>query len=194
MSFSSMDGTFLAMAAPFLAAIFAPLLGPLAGRHAGWLLAVVPALMALHFSRFLPGIAANQAYAGGFDWAWQINVRFSWLLDGLSLMFALAITAIGAVIVVSAGASMDGHPRRGRFFSLLFLLMGSALGLVLADDLLMVFIFWEMTAVAGCLLVGFECESNHLCCFYIVYITNCRTCNRKRCACFGCGIVGKQCS
>jgi NADH:ubiquinone oxidoreductase subunit 5 (subunit L)/multisubunit Na+/H+ antiporter MnhA subunit len=158
MTSSPIDGTYLAIAAPFLAAMLAPFVKRAAGEYAGWLLAVVPALMVLHFSRFLPDIAGNLAHAGGFDWAWQINVRFSYLIDGLSLMFALMITAIGTVVVVHAGANLNGHPRQGRFYSLLFLLMGSTLGLVLADDFLMLFVFWEMTAISGCLLVGFDCE------------------------------------
>ncbi|HSG94934.1 MAG TPA: proton-conducting transporter membrane subunit, partial [Afifellaceae bacterium] len=150
------DTTLLAIAAPFAVAIIAPFVIRVTGGYSGWLLAVVPALLCLHFFRFLPDVADNLAHAGGFDWAWQINVRFSYLIDGLSLMFALLITMIGAVIVVSAGASLSGHPRQGRFFCLMFLLMGSALGLVLADDFLMLFIFWEMTAIAGCLLVGID--------------------------------------
>jgi NADH:ubiquinone oxidoreductase subunit 5 (subunit L)/multisubunit Na+/H+ antiporter MnhA subunit len=155
---SPIDWTFLAIAAPFLAAIVAPFVKRAAGRYAGWILAIVPALMAVHFFQFLPDIAGNFSHANGFDWAWQINVRFSYLIDGLSLMFALLITTIGTVIVVHAGAGLSGHPHQGRFFSLLFLLMGSALGLVLADDFLMLFSFWEMTAIAGCLLVGFDHE------------------------------------
>lgn len=156
MALSPIDGTFLAIAAPFAAAIAAPFIARVAGAYAGWILALVPALIALHFSSFLADIAGNRAYANGFDWAWRINVRFSYLIDGLSLMFALLITTIGAVIIIHAGASLNGHPRHGRFFSRLFLLMGSALGLVLADDFLMLFIFWEMTAIAGFLLVGFD--------------------------------------
>ena len=158
MLFSAFDGTFLAMAAPFLAAIFAPAVRWLAGRYIGYILALVPALTALHFAQFLPGIAGNQAFVGGFDWAWQLNVRFSYLIDGLSLMFVLLITLLGTIIVISAADGLNGHPRQDRFYSLLFLLMGSALGLVLADDLLMLFVFWEMTAITGCLLVGFKCQ------------------------------------
>ena len=155
MEFSSIDGTFAAIAAPFAAAILAPLVKRLSGSYAGWLLALVPALICLHFSRFLPDIADNLAHANGFDWVWQINVRFSYVIDGLSLMFALLITAIGTIVVAHSGAALNGHPHHGRFFCLLFLLMGSALGLVLADDFIMLFIFWEMTAISGFLLVGF---------------------------------------
>ena len=122
MASSPIDGTYLAIAAPFLAAIIAPFVKRAAGGYAGWLLAVVPALMVLHFSQFLPDIADNFSHANGFDWIWQINVRFSYLIDGLSLMFALLITAIGAVIIIHAGAALNGHPGQGRFFCLLFLL------------------------------------------------------------------------
>jgi multicomponent Na+:H+ antiporter subunit A len=64
---SPIDWTFLAIAAPFLAAIVAPFVKRAAGGYTGWLLAVVPALMALHFLQFLPDIAGNFSHANGLS-------------------------------------------------------------------------------------------------------------------------------
>ncbi|MEM8914934.1 MAG: hydrogen gas-evolving membrane-bound hydrogenase subunit E, partial [Pseudomonadota bacterium] len=48
------------------------------------------------------------------------------------------------------------HPQRGRFFSFLLMFMASMLGLVLADDLLTLFVFWELTSITSFLLIGFD--------------------------------------
>ncbi|MHA1189441.1 MAG: proton-conducting transporter transmembrane domain-containing protein, partial [Alphaproteobacteria bacterium] len=156
MDFFSIDPTFIAMAAPFLAAFVAPLLKRLMGANAAWLLALVPAAMFVHFCTYIPGIAANKAFINGVPWVWQIDVNFSYLIDGLSLMFALLITGIGTFIILYSGAYLKGHAHLGRFFSFMFLFMGSMLGLVLADDFITLFIYWELTSLTSFLLIGFD--------------------------------------
>ncbi|NLR95421.1 putative monovalent cation/H+ antiporter subunit A [Rhizobium sp. P38BS-XIX] len=148
--------TFLALFLPFLGALIAPVIVRRLGHNAAWPLAVLPMLAFLRFAGFLPGIAAGQAIRGGFDWVPSLGVRFSWLLDGLSLTFALLITGIGTLIVLYAGGYLKGHADLGRFFSFIFLFMGSMLGLVVADSFLTLFVFWELTSITSFLLIGFD--------------------------------------
>lgn len=148
--------TFLALFMPFLGALIAPVIVRRLGHNAAWPLAVLPMLAFLHFAGFLPGIAAGQAIRGGFDWVPSLGVRFSWLLDGLSLTFALLITGIGTLIILYAGGYLKGHADLGRFFSFIFLFMGSMLGLVVADSFLTLFVFWELTSITSFLLIGFD--------------------------------------
>ncbi|TXI06978.1 MAG: putative monovalent cation/H+ antiporter subunit A, partial [Rhizobium sp.] len=105
---------------------------------------------------FLPGIAAGKPALGALDWVPSLGLRFSWMLDGLSLTFALLITGIGTLIVLYAGGYLKGHPDLGRFFSFIFLFMGSMLGLVVADSYLTLFVFWELTSITSFLLIGFD--------------------------------------
>ena len=79
-------------------------------------------------------------------------------LDGLSLLFGLMVTGIGALILVYAGAYLKGDDRLGRLWMLLLLFMASMLGLVLADNLLMLFVFWELTSITSYLLIGFNSD------------------------------------
>ena len=125
--------TFLALCLPFLGAIIAPVAVRYLGHNAAWPLALFPALAFLHFAGFLPDIAAGHNVRDGFDWVPSLSLRFSWLLDGLSLTFALLITGIGALIVFYSGGYLKGHVDQGRFFSFIFLFMGSMLGLVVSD-------------------------------------------------------------
>ncbi len=150
------DWILVAALAPFLAAVAAPFLAAAAGRAAAFLLAAVPAAVFVAFAGLVPGVAAGERYAAGVDWLPAWGVRLSFMVDGLSLMFALLITGIGAFIIVYAGGYMKGHPHAGRFLTFMFLFMGAMLGLVLADDLITLFVFWEGTSITSFLLIGFD--------------------------------------
>ncbi|RYE11250.1 MAG: DUF4040 domain-containing protein [Hyphomicrobiales bacterium] len=128
------------------------------GKAAGWVLALVPAALFLNFLAMLPGVAAGSPVMVGIDWVPMLELRLSLLVDGLSLVFALAITGIGTFILAYSGAYLDGHPQRGRFLAFLLLFMGAMLGLVLSDSLVALFVFWELTSVASFLLIGFDHE------------------------------------
>lgn len=148
--------TFAALCLPFLGAVLAPFVTRLMGANAAWLLALVPALAFIHFLGLLPAVAGGNVMTGGYDWVPAYDIRFSFLLDGLSVTFALLISGIGTLVVLYAGGYLKGHPDLGRFFSFIFLFMGSMLGLVLSDSLLMLFIFWELTSITSFLLISFD--------------------------------------
>ncbi|WP_306118155.1 MULTISPECIES: putative monovalent cation/H+ antiporter subunit A [unclassified Roseitalea] len=151
-----MDLTFLAFFAPFFAAVLAPVLVRYLRHHAAWALALVPALVFIHFLGFLDDIAAGARVTGGVQWIPSFNVNFSWLIDGLSLTFALLISGIGTLIVLYAGGYMKGHPQQGRFLSFILMFMGAMQGLVLSDSFFMFFVFWELTSITSFLLIGFK--------------------------------------
>jgi multicomponent Na+:H+ antiporter subunit A len=151
-----MDLTFLAFFAPFIAAAFAPVLVRLLGHNAAWVLALVPALIFVHFAGFLPQVAEGGRVTGGVQWIPSFNVNFSWLIDGLSLTFALLISGIGTLIVLYAGGYMKGHPQQGRFLCFILMFMGAMQGLVLSDSFFMFFVFWELTSITSFLLIGFN--------------------------------------
>src|SRR5690606_26118301 len=72
------------------------------------------------------------------------------------LAFAGPILIIGAAILVYSAPHLRDHPHQGRFVAFLMLSKGAMLGLVLADDLVGLYVFWELTTVAAFLLVGFD--------------------------------------
>lgn len=145
-----------AVLAPFFAALFAPLAVRLVGHRAGWLLAIVPAIIFVFLALFLPQIGGSQRIVFTGSWVPQYNVNLSFYLDGLSAVFGLLISGIGVFILIYAGGYLKGHPHHGRFFSFLLLFMGSMLGLVLADNVITLFVFWELTSVTSFLLIGFD--------------------------------------
>ncbi|MCW4113650.1 putative monovalent cation/H+ antiporter subunit A [Aurantimonas sp. MSK8Z-1] len=149
---------FIALALPFVAALLAPALTRLLRHHAAWILALFPAAIFAIVAGFADPVLFAQPVLFGFDWIPDLSIRFAFRLDGLSFAFALLISGIGTLIVLYAGAYMAGHPHQGRFLSFIFLFMGAMLGLVLADDLITLFVYWELTSITSFLLIGFDHE------------------------------------
>ena len=156
MIFSEFSSFFLALFAPFLVAIVAPVLVRVLKYNAAWLLALVPAWMFYHFVGYVAITAQGQTSVIALDWIPSFGVEFSFYIDGLSILFSGLISGIGTLIVLYSGGYLKGHPDQGRFFSFIFLFMGSMVGLVLANNLITLFIFWELTSITSFLLIGFN--------------------------------------
>jgi multicomponent Na+:H+ antiporter subunit A len=91
-----------------------------------------------------------------FAWAPRYGLRWSVLVDGWSLLFTLLISGIGALVVAYAGEYLRDHPQIGRFYLYLLGFMAAMLGVVLASNLLLLFVCWELTGLFSYLLIGFE--------------------------------------
>ena len=140
------------------AMLLAPLLTRLLGERAGWLLALVPLAVFGHFVSQLSTVAAGTALTETLAWIPALGIGLTLRLDGLSLLFALMISGIGTLVVLYAGSYLSGSHHLGRFHAYLLGFMGSMLGLVLADDLIAMFVFWELTSVSSFLLIAFQHE------------------------------------
>jgi multicomponent Na+:H+ antiporter subunit A len=148
----------LLLFAPFAAAALAPLIVGTGSRAAGWILAIVPLGLFVSLCPLIDPVSRGETIRYGIDWVPVLGLRLDFLVDGLGLVFALLITGIGAIILVYAGSYLPARPHGGRFLSFLLLFMGAMLGLVLTDNLVALFSYWEMTAVTSFLLIGFDHE------------------------------------
>src|SRR5690606_3826790 len=90
------------------------------------------------------------------SWVPSLGVNFDFRLDGLSLLFALLITGIGSAIFFYARTYLRGHPYFDRFFGYLLLFMSAMLGVVLSNNILTLFVFWELTSISSFFLIGFN--------------------------------------
>ena len=80
---------------------------------------------------------------------------FDLRLDGLAWMFAGLVLGIGVLIVMYARYYISSRDSAPRFFAYLLLFMGSMLGMVIAGNLLLLVVFWELTSISSFLLIGF---------------------------------------
>ncbi len=88
----------------------------------------------------------------------SLNVDFGLKLDALSLMMLLIVTGVGSAIHIYSYGYMHDDPGFSRFFACLSLFTFSMLGIVLANNFLQMFIFWELVGVSSYLLIGFWFE------------------------------------
>ena len=124
-------------------------------RLSAWF-ALWPAILAIFFGSMMRTIVLSGPVTSSLPWAESLGLTLSFYGDGLSLLFATMITFIGALIVVFSSRYFDGDPRAGRFLATLFAFMGSMLGVVLADNIFALFVFWELTGFTSFLLIGFD--------------------------------------
>jgi len=129
-------------------------------RMAGWLLALGPAAVFVYLLTLLPSV--NQGIIGTQTMQWfpQLGVSLSFRVDGLSILMGLLICGIGALIFLYAHGYLHGHPLQGKFFCYLMIFLASMLGIVTADNLILLFVFWELTSISSYLLIGFYHESD----------------------------------
>src|SRR6516162_2056983 len=88
----------------------------------------------------------------------SLNVDFGLKLDGLSMMMLLIVTGVGGAIHIYSYGYMYDDRSFSRFFACLSLFTFSMLGIVLANNFLMMFIAWELVGVSSYLLIGFWFE------------------------------------
>ena len=154
------EATALLVVSALLAAPLTVLLG---GWRPAWGSGAGITTAAVAFAAALWGWAAG---GGELDLAWAPTwgLRLHFALDGLATLYAVLATGIGLVVLVYAHRYLPLHlthqgralAQQTRFSWLVLLFMGAMVGLVLAQDLLLIFLFWDLTAIASYFLIGFD--------------------------------------
>ncbi len=142
---------------PFLAAVFVPLAHKALGRlHTGWFVLPVPAALFAYFLMKLPAVQGGGAITHSIPWIPSLGIHFTAYLDGLGLLFALLITGIGSLVVLySIFYLYKAKEPIHQFYVYLLLFMGAMLGVVLSDNLIVLYGFWELTSLSSFLLIAF---------------------------------------
>ena len=122
----------------------------------GWLLALLPLAVFAALLSIQGPVAQGEVIRGAVDWVPSLGIALSWQIDGLSLLFALLITGIGALVLIYAGGYLAGDAQLGRFYLYLLLFMTAMLGLVFSGNALTLFVFWELTSITSYLLIGYK--------------------------------------
>jgi multicomponent Na+:H+ antiporter subunit A len=89
-------------------------------------------------------------------WVPSLGIDLAFRFDGLSALMLLLITGVGTGVFIYAGGYLAGHPHQRRLYGALTAFMLAMIGCVTADDLFVLFLFWEMTSLTSFLLVGFN--------------------------------------
>lgn len=140
---------------PFALALFVPMLARRLQSRVGWAVLCVPAGLTAYLLALLPRIGRGDVLASAWSWAEGYGLRFSLALDAFSLLFALLIAGIGTLVVTYSIFYLGRDEDLSRFYVCILLFMGAMLGVVLSDNLLVLYMFWEITSISSFLLIGF---------------------------------------
>jgi len=89
-------------------------------------------------------------------WAPGLGLTFDFRLDGFGLLMLALVSGVGLLIFGYSRWYFADGPRLGRFAAILTVFSGAMLGLIVADNLLALFVFWELTSITSYLLIGFD--------------------------------------
>lgn len=145
----------LVLLAHLVLAVGAPALVSWFGRRAFWILALGPASAAVYALSWTQRVADGEVPTSHTEWVPGLDLAIDLRLDTLSWFLLLVVGGVGAIVLLycSAYFSRDAQGLR-RFATVLTAFAGAMAGLVVADDLLLLFVFWELTTVFSYLLIG----------------------------------------
>ena len=124
----------------------------------GWISSIIPFGLLCALLYLLPQITAGHVIRVQLNWIPSLGIALSIAIDGLSLLFALIICCVGFFVTIYAADYLPRKAATGKFYIYLQGFLLAMLGLVMADNILAMFVFWELTTIISYLLIGFECE------------------------------------
>ncbi len=141
---------------PFIAAALIPFIyNRLPSKHIGWLVLIVPLLLFMGLIRYVPSVSSGEQYSHTIPWIPSLGIHFTTYLDGLSLIFGLLITGIGTLVILYSIYYLHEREALGRFYAYLLMFMGAMLGVVFSDNMMVLYVFWELTSISSFLLIAF---------------------------------------
>ncbi|MBP0049972.1 monovalent cation/H+ antiporter subunit A [Marinobacterium sp. AK62] len=133
-----------------------PLLTERLGRSACALMtAILPAVSLAMVLSAAPGIFQGETLEQSFSWIPAIGLELAFRLDGLALLFCLLILGIGLLIILYARYYLSAQDSMSRFYAYLILFMTAMVGIVTANNLIQLWLFWELTSISSFLLISF---------------------------------------
>jgi putative monovalent cation/H+ antiporter subunit A len=123
------------------------------GRNAGWPLALLYLAAAAAQVPAAVAVAAGEHPSWAVDWIPALGIRLSFAVDGLGLVFSYIALLIGAVVFVYSTRYLPVG-RSLSFYQVMTAFTLSMQALVLSDDMVVLFICWELTSLASFLLIA----------------------------------------
>ncbi|SCS24138.1 DUF4040 family protein [Staphylococcus caeli] len=123
-------------------------------KIAGYIALTAPLIASFYFLWQIPQVLQGHFVSVKIPWLTSLDINIDFKLDGLSLFFSLLISLIGLAVVYYAtqylSKERDNLPR---FYIYLLLFMFSMLGVVTANNTILLYVFWELTSISSFLLI-----------------------------------------
>ena len=147
----------LCWAIPFAASLFVPLVAKFRRRSVGWYSVAVMFFVVTCTVSLIPSVlgAHGEPHVYSIPWMPALDIDLSILIDPLSTMMANIAACIGLLIMIYSVNYMEKEKATPRFFFFMLLFVGGMLALVMANNLLQMYFFWETVGLCSYSLIGF---------------------------------------
>lgn len=138
-----------------LASVIASVTGNLNRTTSAWLTAIFPAIALVIAIYYTPAVFAGETLLYSLQWIPALGINLSFRLDGLALLFVFMILGIGLLVILYARYYLSEKDSMAKFYAFLMLFMTAMLGIVLSNNIIQLWVFWELTSVSSFLLISF---------------------------------------
>ncbi len=143
---------------PFIFAVLIPFLHRLFNKklHIGWFVLFLPAIILIFLLQYIPITTSGNTLTSEMKWLPAFGLNFTTYVDGLSLLFGLLITGIGSLVILYSIFYLSRQREElHNFYVYLMLFMGAMLGVVFSDNVIVLYVFWELTSISSFLLIAY---------------------------------------
>jgi multicomponent K+:H+ antiporter subunit A len=117
--------------------------------------AILPAWSLALVLMYAGDVFDGQDIRQSIEWIPAMGLDLSFRLDGLSLLFLLLILGIGLLVILYARYYLSAKDSMGQFYAYLILFMSAMVGIVISNNLIQLWMFWELTSISSFLLISF---------------------------------------
>jgi len=114
-----------------------------------------PAIALMYIGTLVPHVYSGMPIRFEASWIPSLGLDIAFRLDGLSLLFSLLILGIGLLVILYARYYLSEKEQMGKFYAYLMLFMTAMVGIVLSNNLMQMWFFWELTSISSFLLISF---------------------------------------
>jgi NADH-quinone oxidoreductase subunit L len=140
---------------PLIASLFVPVIGKYSDKARNYFVVAVAAVTAALALSLVPSVWSGNGTATTFNVTWIPGIDAGVYIDPLSILFTCLVAFFALVIAVYSIGYMKGEEGLTRYYYLILLFIGSMIGLVISDNMLQMFIFWEMVGLCSYALISF---------------------------------------
>jgi NADH-quinone oxidoreductase subunit L len=141
---------------PLISCLFVPVVARIGGKAKEYYSVLVSLITMVLALSIVPDVIGSSVPLGSsFSWISSSGINAGVFIDPLSVLFAVLISFFGLIISIYSLGYMKGEEGLTRYYFFLLLFIGSMIGLVISDNFLQMFIFWEMVGLCSYTLISF---------------------------------------
>jgi len=141
---------------PLVSSLFVPLIARFSEKARNYYVLTISSVTAVLAFSLVPALfGTEEALTASTSWMPSIGIDAGVFIDPLSVLFAVLVASFGLIIAVYSQSYMKEEKGLTRYYFLLLLFIGSMIGLVVSDNFLQMFIFWEMVGLCSYSLISF---------------------------------------